>query len=236
MKLSVVVPFYNEEKNVPLVLDAFKQFNGSYDFELICVNDGSKDNTAAVFEQLKSANTYPFAQFVSYSPNGGYGNAIMTGVRTAVGDVVSWTHSDMQTDPGDVFKAFDLFADLNDEEVIVKGLRIKRPLPQIILSYGMAVIASVILRKFMYEINAQPKLFHRSFIAKLDNAPKDFSLDLYLIYLAKKLGYKIKTIPVEFKNRLHGTSSWGGSFKNRMKTIWRTIKYIWKLKSITEGR
>ncbi len=231
MKLSIVVPFYNEEKNIHLVLDAFSKFYTKYDFELICVNDGSKDTTAEIFEKEHSQNNYPFAKFISYTPNGGYGNAIMTGVRLAHGEVVSWTHSDMQTDPADVFKAFDMFQKLNNEKVIVKGVRIKRPLPQIILSYGMAVIASVILRKCMYEINAQPKLFHRDFIPKLDNAPKDFSLDLYLVNLAKQLNYEIRTIPVEFKNRLHGSSSWGGSFKNRIKTIWRTIKYIWGLKS-----
>ncbi len=229
MKLSIVVPFYNEEKNVKLVLEAFSKFSSIYEFELLCVNDGSKDETSSLFDKISNENKYPFAKFISYTPNEGYGSAIMTGVRKAQGEVISWTHSDMQTDPADVFKAYDVFKNLDDEKVIVKGLRIRRPLPQIILSYGMAVIASVILRKIMYEINAQPKLFHRSFIENLDNAPKDFSLDLYLIYLAKKLKYKIVTIPVEFKNRLHGSSSWGGSFKNRMKTIWRTVKYIWRL-------
>lgn len=229
MKLSIIVPFYNEEKNVELILEAFSRFYSSYNFELLCVNDGSRDTTASLFDKLSTENKYPFAKYISYSPNGGYGNAIMTGVRKAEGEVISWTHSDMQTDPADVFRAYDLFQSLNNEKVIVKGLRIKRPLPQIILSYGMAVIASVILRRVMYEINAQPKLFHRSFIEKLENAPMDFSLDLYLIYLAKKLKYKILTIPVEFKNRLHGSSSWGGSFKNRMKTILRTLKYIWRL-------
>ncbi|HRH26083.1 MAG TPA: glycosyltransferase family 2 protein [Candidatus Paceibacterota bacterium] len=229
MKLSIVVPFYNEEKNIPLVLQVFQKFASSYDFELICINDGSKDNTAEVFTQFAGNNSYPFAKFISYSPNGGYGNAIMTGVRAATGDIVGWTHSDMQTDPKDVFTAFDVLKNETNKRTLVKGARINRPLPQVVLSYGMAVIASVILRKVLVEINAQPKVFFKECIELLTNAPKDFSLDLYLLYQAKIHGYTIKTIDVEFKNRLHGESSWGGSFQNRIKTIKRTYAYIWKL-------
>lgn len=232
MKLSIVVPFYNESKNTHLVLDSFARFYPDNEFELICVNDGSKDDTSELFDKINTSGQYPFAKFISYSPNCGYGNAIMTGVRKSEGEIVAWTHSDMQTDPADVFKAFNTFLEAKNTTVVIKGHRIKRPLPQIILSYGMAAVASVILRKVMYEINAQPKLFHRNFIEKLSNAPKDFSLDLFLIYQAKKLKYKIISIPVEFKNRLHGTSSWGGSFQNRVKTIWRTLKYIWKLRNM----
>lgn len=233
MRLSIVVPFYNEEKNIPLVLEAFAAqptiASSPDDMELICVNDGSKDSTAAAFADLERSGRYPFARFISYSPNGGYGNAIMTGVRAARGEVIAWTHSDMQTDPSDVFRAFDAYSAQNDPKVIMKGVRINRPLPQVIFSHGMSAIASMILRIPLFEINAQPKLFSKEFAEELKNAPKDFSLDLYALYQAKRKGYTIKTIDVEFRNRMHGESSWGGSFRNRVKTVWRTLKYIWKL-------
>jgi glycosyltransferase involved in cell wall biosynthesis len=236
MKLSIVIPFYNEAKNVPLVLDSFNELAKTHsDFELICVNDGSKDNTAEVLDAAKRSGTYPFMEYITYFPNGGYGNAIMTGVRAAKGDVICWTHSDMQTDPADVFRALQRYEELtsgsNSEKILVKGKRVNRPLPQVLFSFGMATIASCILRKRLFEINAQPKLFPRSFIPLLNNAPKEFSLDLYLLCIAKKNHYAIHAIDVEFKNRLHGESSWGGSFKNRLKTIWRTLKYIWRLRT-----
>ena len=232
MKLSIVVPFYNEAKNAALVLEEFKKFFGKYDFELICINDGSKDNTKEVFQGLLVGGQYPFVKFISYEPNGGYGCAIMTGVRAASGGVIAWTHSDLQTPVADVFKAYDEYQQSADKRIIVKGWRANRTLAQIILSFGMALVAGVILRRWLLEINAQPKLFPQDLAIKLSDAPKDFSLDLYLLCVAQNEGYKIKTIKVAFPERLHGQSSWAFSYKSKFKTIWRTVKYIWKLRKM----
>ena len=229
--LSIVVPFYNEDKNIPLVLEEFKKLSATYsEFELLCVNDGSKDETASIFKKLDEARAYPFAKFISYSPNQGYGNAIMTGVGAAAGEVIAWTHSDMQTHPADIFRALEVFKRANNLKLIVKGKRVNRALPQVLFGYGMAVIASAVLGKIFTEINAQPKLFHKDFVKFLDNAPKDFSLDLFMLYRAKQHGYEIVDIKVRFPERVHGQSSWAFSWQSKLKTINRTIKYIWRLK------
>ncbi len=229
--LSIIVPFYNEAKNISLVLEEFKKFASAYEFELICVNDGSKDNTKEIFEGLLGTGQYPFLKFISYSQNCGYGHAIMAGVKSAMGDVVAWTHSDMQTPVADVFRAYDIFQKSVNKKILVKGWRINRTLPQIILSFGMAIIASLILRKRLTEINAQPKLFPKQLVPLLNNPPGDFSLDLFLLCAAKNNGYELKTIKVCFPNRLHGESSWAFSWRSKRKTIWRSIKYIWKLRN-----
>ncbi len=245
MKFSIVVPFYNESKNAGLILEEFAKFQNKYEFELICVNDGSKDETQNVLSTLKNSGKYPFMEFISYSPNGGYGHAIMTGVRAAKGEVIAWTHSDMQTPVEDVFKALDEYqsaplpsspgegrmpAGQERSKLLVKGFRTNRAPQQVILSFGMAAIASAILLRKLVEINAQPKVFPKELVALLDNAPKDFSLDLYLLCIAQNNGYKIKSIPVRFPDRIHGQSSWAFSGKSKLKTIWRSIKYIWKLR------
>lgn len=65
----------------------------------------------------------------------------------------------------------------------------------------MQIIAFLFLKVYMDDINAQPKIFTRNFyeIYIKDKAPHDFSLDLFLLYTAKKNNYSIKTIPVFFK-------------------------------------
>ena len=230
MKFSIIVPFYNESKNVSLVLEEFKKFYGQYEFELICVNDGSKDDTKEVFEKLISSNQYPFVKFISYYPNGGYGHAIMTGVKAATGEIVAWTHSDMQTPVADVFRAYEVYRSAPEKQLVIKGWRTNRTASQVVFSFGMATIASIILRQRLTEINAQPKLFPADFTKFLNDAPEDFSLDLYLLLQAKKQGYKIQSIKVKFPDRIYGQSSWAFSWKSKYKTIWRTIKYIWKLR------
>jgi polyisoprenyl-phosphate glycosyltransferase len=231
--LSVIIPFYNEEQNIPLILEEFRRLSKKYPaFELICINDGSKDKTVETFNKLIQTAQYPFLKFISYLPNAGYGHAIMTGVRAAQGDVISWTHSDMQTPIEDVFVAYSVYLSSADKKILVKGWRINRSLSQVIMSFGMAAIASVILHRRLSEINAQPKLFPRDMLDLLKDAPEDFSLDLYLLCAAQNNGYKIKTIKVRFPGRLHGQSSWSGTMQGKYKTIWRSIKYIWKLKQI----
>lgn len=231
-KLSIVVPCYNEAKNIPLILQRFKELVANRsDVEIILVNNGSTDDSAEVFRQQLSISHLPSARVVTVEKNIGYGHGIMTGVRSAQGEVLAWTHADMQTDPMDVMKAYERWQILAlPDQVIIKGRRLNRTLGQWVFTFGMSCIASVVLLKPLWDINAQPKLFHRSFLEKLKQAPDDFSLDLFLLYKARVLGYRIETIPVYFAKRIHGESKWAFSFKSRYKTIFRTIKYIFALR------
>ncbi|EKD79355.1 MAG: Glycosyltransferase family protein [uncultured bacterium] len=230
MKLSIVVPCYNEAKNIPIVLERFAAVITEPDVELICVNNGSTDDTATVLSQQLQDSRYQFARGVTVPKNIGYGHGIMAGLHAAQGEVLAWTHADLQTDPADVIKAYHQFIALNRQDVIIKGKRLNRSFGQWGFTFGMSVIASVVLGKVLYDINAQPKLFHRSLLAQLPNPPDDFSLDLYLLYLANVLGYSTETIAVRFAQRQHGESKWAFSFKSRYKTVLRTIKYIFALR------
>lgn len=230
MKLSIVVPCYNESKNIPMVLQRFAVAITDPDIELICVNNGSTDGTAEVLAQQLQQPQYQFAHSVTVPNNVGYGHGIMAGLCAAQGEVLAWTHADLQTDPLDVITAYHQFKVLNRKDLIIKGKRLNRSFGQWGFTFGMSVIASVVLGKVLYDINAQPKLFHRTVLSKLPNPPDDFSLDLYLLYLAKRLGFSIQTIPVHFAKRQHGESKWAFSFKSRYKTVLRTIKYIFALR------
>ena len=232
MNLSIVVPFHNEEGNVEAVLQGYRVFAGTVPFELICVNDGSRDGTKAVFRRLLRSGKYPFVRYINIPPeeHKGYGDAIMRGLEEARGEVVAWTHSDLQTDPADVFRAFEKFVAEKNNQIVVKGKRSGRRFGQFVFSLGMALLSSLVLQRIFYEINAQPKLFHRMFLSHLTDAPDDFSLDLYLLYQAKRNGYRITSIEVKFPDRIHGVSSWASSFKSRYQTVLRTIRYILALR------
>jgi hypothetical protein len=94
----------------------------------------------------------------------------------------------------------------------------------------MQVYTNYILGISLNDINAQPKLFSREFYDKIkNNAPLDFSLDLYFLYQAKKIG-TIKTIDVLFLKRKFGEAKGGGTLKGKWKLIKRTMAYIQDLK------
>ncbi len=104
-----------------------------------------------------------------------------------------------------------------------------------LLSSGMAMISSWKLGTWLTEINAQPKLFNRSFYEQIaGKAPYDFSLDLYWVLQAKRWG-SIATIPVLFLPRTAGEAKGGSgsSLKTKWKIIRRTLTYIDQLKKST---
>ncbi len=229
MKLSIIIPCYNEEKNIPLVLEKFNSVIKRKDIEVILVNNGSKDNSQLVLETL--IPKHPFARTVKVEINQGYGFGILSGLKEAKGDYIGWTHADMQTDPNDSIKALELIESRgNPEKIFVKGNRKGRALLDNFFTIGMSVFESVYMGRILWDINAQPNIFHKSLFALWVNPPQDFSLDLFALYSAKRNGYEVLRFTVIFPPRLHGISSWNTGLKAKWKFIKRTLDFSFKLK------
>jgi Glycosyltransferases involved in cell wall biogenesis len=126
-KLSIVIPCYNEAKNIPLILERFNNVIGTNPIEVILVDNGSYDESAEILKKL--IPLYHFAQTVRVEKNQGYGYGILYGLKHASGDFMGWTHADLQTDPRDVIKAYKLIQTHNfHPNLFIKGLRKKRSL------------------------------------------------------------------------------------------------------------
>lgn len=230
IKLSIVVPCYNEAKNIPLILERFAANIQRDDIEIILVDNGSKDDSSQVLSQHLPA--YPFARSIKVEVNQGYGFGITSGLKVAQGTYIGWTHADMQTDPKDCIKALDVILGQGDQSVntYAKGLRKGRSISDTVFTVGMSVFESIYLSKRLWDINAQPNVFHRDFFATWQDAPNDFSLDLYALYKAREQKLNVIRFPVIFPQRLHGTSTWNTGIKSKVKFIKRTLDFSKKLK------
>ena len=226
MKLSLVIPCFNEEKNLPYLFEKLDKFLLNSNCEVILVNNGSKDNTCELLKKYKKKHIN--VNCITLEKNIGYGNGIIRGLENATGELLAWTHADMQTDPNDVIKGKTFFKK-NKINSFVKGKRNSRPIIDQFFTLGMSIFASLRLKKSLWDINAQPTIFHKSLMEKWQNPPNDFSLDLFAYYHAKKSGYEIYRFPVNFNKRLYGTSHWNFSFSSKIKFIKRTVKFIIKL-------
>ncbi|OIO64355.1 hypothetical protein AUJ68_06350 [Candidatus Woesearchaeota archaeon CG1_02_57_44] len=227
-ELSIIVPCYNEAKNIPHILRRFMPVLKSVRVELILVNNGSADDTAAVLKRELSKRQYGFARTVLVPVNIGYGHGILTGLRAAKGKVLAYTHADLQTPPEDVFKAYHMYQDRQMTKHLVKGARKGRKPIDAVFTWCYGALASVVFLSWLHEINAQPKVFPRELLALLDDAPKDFSLDLYLLAKAKRAHYAITEFPVDFGARLHGASKWAFSPKAKLKGVARFFGGIFR--------
>ena len=227
MKLSIVVPCYNEEENIPLILKRFDEVIQRDDIEVILVNNGSTDNSAQVLTEL--VPKYAFARTTLVEVNQGYGYGILQGLRQCTGEYIGWTHADMQTDPADILKALDIIEQQNGL-VFVKGNRKGRPLFDVFFTAGMSLFETCYLHEKLYDINAQPNIFPKMFYDSWENPPYDFSLDLYALYMARKKKLRVIRFPVLFPERIHGESKWNTGLKSKWKFIKRTIDFSIKLK------
>jgi glycosyltransferase involved in cell wall biosynthesis len=231
--LSIIVPCYNESGNIILIINKFIEAIGDRkNIEVIFVNNGSTDNSSIVFESELSAIRNERFKAIFVPVNEGYGHGILKGLEQATGDVLAWTHADMQTDPADVIRGFEIFEKKSNPNIFIKGRRKQRKPLETFFTFGMGIIAFFALNTYLEDINAQPKIFSRDFFTKhVENlAPKDFSLDLFVLYKAKKLHYEIVEIPVFFGKRHAGLAKGGGSWKTRIKLINRTLNYIFELR------
>jgi glycosyltransferase involved in cell wall biosynthesis len=225
MKTSLIIPCFNESKSIPLLLDRCQEFiGGRKDIEIVIVNNGSNDNTKEVLESLLSK--YIFVTLVNVEVNNGYGHGILEGLKTASGTILGWTHADLQTDPGDVLKALEFFEEVdNPHQLFVKGKRYGRPIIDVFFTVGMSIFETLLMKTKMLDINAQPTLFHRSFYELWRNPPEDFSLDLFVYFMAKKKKIIIKRFPVLFAERVHGVSHWNVNIFAKFRFIKRTLNY-----------
>lgn len=227
MKFSLVIPCYNEAANLPLLLERCKEIAAKPDVEVIVVDNGSTDSTTVVLETLLPE--YPGCRSIRVEKNQGYGFGIVSGLQASKGEILGWTHADMQTDPQDALLGLEIF-EKHGDDMFVKGRRYGRPFMDVVFTVGMSVFETCLLARPMWDINAQPTMFSRSFFETWVAPPDDFSLDLYAYYQAQRFGLKVFRFPVRFGERAHGVSHWNVNWSAKRKFILRTIGFSLQLK------
>ncbi len=230
IKVSLIIPCYNESANLPLLINRCKDlFNIESSIEIVIVDNGSRDDTALILDKLTKNLNY-FTR-INIKNNEGYGHGILAGLEAANGEILSWTHADLQTDLLDVLKGLSIFQNsTNPELLFVKGQRQGRPILDVLFTVGMSIFETIFLRTSLWDINAQPTMFHRNFYGTWELPPNDFSLDLYSYFIAKRSKLIIKRFPVIFSKRVYGNSKWNFGLLSKYRFIVRTLSYSVSLK------
>lgn len=222
MKYSLIIPCYNEERSVRQLAQRCLPLISTGSIEVVFVDNGSTDESARELQLIVESN--PGFRVVSVPVNRGYGFGILSGLGASLGEVVGWTHADLQTDPRDVLEAISFFEKFGTDNFL-KGRRFGRPIADTAFTVGMSAFETALLRRPLWDINAQPTMFPRSFFESWVDPPEDFSLDLFAYYLASIRGLPIHRFPVRFGDRVHGSSHWNVNWTAKRRFILRTIDY-----------
>lgn len=157
--LSVIFPCYNESSNIVGIISSIKSaLQGRNDVEIILVDNGSTDSTPLVLGQALQGEHKKRFKTLRIEKNIGYGHGILEGVRLASGEVIAWTHADLQTDPVDVIEAYKIFvAHPEYPNCILKGRRLGRNPIDALFTGGMSLLSTLLLSKQLSDVNAHPK-------------------------------------------------------------------------------
>jgi len=226
--LSVVLPAYNEEKNIKKVVDSILKFIPSLveKYEIIIVNDGSKDDTGKLVDEL-AKNCREIVP-LHHTQNRGYGAALTTGFKKAKGDFIFFTDADGQFDIKELPKLLSLIKEGAD---IACGYRKERadPLFRRINAGIYNLLIRVIFGLKVKDIDCAFKLFKRKIIEEINLESSGAFVSAEFLILAKKRGYVIKQVGVSHFPRIEGKQT-GNNLKVVLKAFLELIKFRRKIK------
>ncbi len=202
-KISLVIPVMNEEGNIEPLLAQINQGLSDYDYEVVFVDDGSKDQTIPNIKKYSTENI----KAVIFNKNYGQTTAMAAGIDEAEGDYIITLDGDLQNDPSDIPEMIQM---LEAEEVdMVAGIRAKRK-DGMFLRKIPSKIANAMIRRltgvYLHDYGCTLKVFKRD-IAK--NLGLYGELHRFIPVLAQLQGAKLAEMPVKHHSRIHGKSKYG---------------------------
>lgn len=243
--LSVVVPAYNEEQNIKKgaaqkVLDYLKKQN--YDWELIFVDDGSLDKTAQLLERFEKKEK---RVHVIRNPHQGKAATVTTGMLAARGEMILFSDMDQATPISEVEKFLPWLAKGYDVVIGSRSGRKGAPLIRKLMSLGFIILRTLILRVPFKDTQAGFKAFRREIVqnvfkslkifgkrAKIRGSAVKAGFDLEVLYVARKRGYRIKEVPVEWNYtgtmRVHPIRDSIDGLKDLLRIRWYAIRGAYK--------
>lgn len=201
-ELSVFFPAYNEEKNIKKVLLETIDVIGRYadKFEIVVVNDGSKDSTRDIVEQM--SKEYPVIRCINHDTNKGYGGAVKTAMKNVKYKFVFYSDSDGQFAINQIEKLIGLIKNAD----IAVGYRMKRqdPFYRTMNAKAYNILVRILFGLKVRDIDCAFKLFKKSVIENVEiKSDSQFLIAEFLIKALKK-GFVIREVGVEHLPRVYG--------------------------------
>lgn len=205
--LSIIIPCYNEGEKAIVNIIKIKEFLSSFedlDYEIIIVNDGSKDNTGDILKSYCKNDT--LCKVVSYDENRGKGFAVKQGIGKSSNDIVVFMDADLSTD---LSSLVDVYEHIDNYEVIIGSRRHNQSIlpkpqkfPRNLISKICSKITNYIIPLHLADTQCGFKAFRgdiaRDIVEK--QTIENFAFDVELLYICHLNGFSIKETPVIWEN------------------------------------
>ncbi len=211
LDISIIVPAYNEEKNVPLLYEKItsvvRRMKRSY--ELIFIDDGSRDQTLARLTAISRSD--PSVIIIKFRKNFGQTAAMDAGFKAARGRILIPMDADLQNDPEDIPR---LVAKLNEGYDVVSGWRVNRrdSLAKHIISRGANLLRKLLLHDRIHDSGCTLKAYRRECF---ENLTLYGEMHRFIPAILSLRGFKVTELPVRHHPRAYGKTKY--SFKRVLK-------------------
>ena len=234
MKLSIIIPVYNEEKTILHVISRLeKQAIPLVEKEIIVVNDGSTDATESKIKNLKFK--IKNLKIFRHTKNLGKGAAVKTGIKNATGDYIIIQDADLEYNPKYLPILIKPIQEKKAE--VVYGTRLKR-MPnlrgeektlQFLTHYFgnrfLSLITSIFFGQWITDMETGYKLFPKEALNGIKLNAKGFELEPEITAKLMKKGYKILEIPIRVRPRGYDEGKKINTLKDGTKALWYLVKY-----------
>ena len=205
-ELSVVVPVHNERDNVvPLLSEIAAALRGRIEFEIVYVDDASKDDTLAVLTAAKAE--FPELRVLRHLSQSGQSTALRTGIKAAHGAWIATLDGDGQNDPADIPKLLALRAESAPAIKLFAGWRVERK--DTGSKRWASKFANAIRSRLLHDATPDTgcgiKLFERAAFLDL---PYFDHMHRYLPALMQRAGWQVRSVPVNHRPRGSGVSNY----------------------------
>lgn len=233
MNLSVIIPAYNEEKNIEKTVRSIFDYlkNKNIEYEIIVVTDGSADKTVDIIQLLK--NEIPTLELVSFEKNKGKGFAVKTGMLRAKGNFRLFTDADNATTIDHIEKMMPYFGQgysVVIASIAVSGHKVaagSEPVWRRVFGKMGNLFIQILVVPGIYDTQRGFKLFTAEAAEKVFSklTIERWGFDVEVLALARKFGYKIKEVPIDWKN----ASESHVGLKAYFQVLMETVKIRWNL-------
>jgi glycosyltransferase involved in cell wall biosynthesis len=203
--ISAFFPAYNDAVSIGDIVRQAARILAKLtaDYEIVVVNDGSKDATGDVLRKL--AGEYPCLRVVSHSVNRGYGAALITGFANCSKELIFYTDGDGQYDVNELPSLLEVFSDKVD---LVNGYKIRRsdPIHRIVIGCIYQYLMKFMFRLSIRDVDCDFRLFRRSLLVDVPLACESGVICVEMIKKFENRGCRIVEVPVHHYHRSHGSS------------------------------